>query len=129
MKKNKRIILGSAIGFIALICFQVFSTGHGHVVVVEKNEVLTTANETLTQQNGSLKKSVTSLKAANEALVEDKANLESMVSEVIGSLDSTKAVVKDIKKELSDEKATNIKQSTGEQFDFQPIKLPASDGN
>jgi hypothetical protein len=52
-----------------------------------------------------------------------------MVSEVIGSLDSTKAVVKDIKKELSDEKAINIKQSTGEQFDFQPIKLPASDGN
>lgn len=129
MKKNKRIILGSAIGFIALICFQVFSTGHGHVVVVEKNEVLTTANETLTQQNSGLKKSVTSLKAKNEELVEDKANLESMVSEVIGSLDSTKAVVKDIKKELTDEKATNIKQSTGEQFDFQPIKLPASDGN
>lgn len=122
MKKNKRIILGSAIGFIALICFQVFSTGHGHVVVVEKNEVLT-------KQNSGLKKSVSSLKAKNEALVEDKANLESMVSEVIGSLDSTKAVVKDIKKELSDEKATNIKQSTGEQFDFQPIKLPTSDGN
>ena len=129
MKKNKRIILGSAIGFIALICFQVFSTGHGHVVVVEKNEVLTTANQTLTKQNGSLKKSVNSLKAKNEALVEDKANLEPMVSEVIGSLDSTNAVVKDIKKELSDEKAINIKQSTGEQFDFQPIKLPASDGN
>ncbi len=129
MKKNKRIILGSAIGFIALICFQVFSTGHGHVVVVEKNEVLTTANQTLTKQNGSLKKSVNSLKAKNEALVEDKANLELMVSEVIGSLDSTNAVVKDIKKELSDEKAINIKQSTGEQFDFQPIKLPASDGN
>jgi hypothetical protein len=122
MKKNKRIILGSAIGFIALICFQVFSTGHGHVVVVEKNEVLT-------KQNSGLKKSVSSLKAKNEALVEDKANLESMVSEVIGSLDSTKAVVKDIKKELSDEKAINVKQSTGEQFDFQPIKLPASDGN
>jgi hypothetical protein len=129
MKKNKRIILGSAIGFIALICFQVFSTGHGHVVVVEKNEVLTTANQTLTKQNGSLKKSVNSLKAKNEALVEDKANLELMVSGVIGSLDSTNAVVKDIKKELSDEKAINIKQSTGEQFDFQPIKLPASDGN
>ena len=122
MKKNKRIILGSAIGFIALICFQVFSTGHGHVVVVEKNEVLT-------KQNSGLKKSVSSLKAKNEELVEDKANLESMVSEVIGSLDSTKAVVKDIKKELSDEKAINVKQSTGEQFDFQPIKLPTSDGN
>jgi uncharacterized protein YydD (DUF2326 family) len=122
MKKNKRIILGSAIGFIALIFFQVFSTGHGHVVVVEKNEVLT-------KQNSGLKKSVSLLKAKNEELVEDKANLESMVSEVIGSLDSTKAVVKDIKKELSDEKATNVKQSTGEQFDFQPIKLPTSDGN
>jgi uncharacterized protein YydD (DUF2326 family) len=129
MKKNKRIILGSAIGFIALIFFQVFSTGHGHVVVVEENEVLTTANATLTKQNSGLKKSVSLLKAKNEALVEDKANLESMVSEVIGSLDSTKAVVKDIKKELSDEKAINVKQSTGEQFDFQPIKLPTSDGN
>jgi hypothetical protein len=129
MKKKKRIILGSAIGFIALICIQVFSTGHGHVVVVEKNEVLTTANESLTQQNSGLKKSVSSLKAKNEELVEDKASLEQMVSEVIGDLDSTKAVVKDIKKELTDEKATNIKQSTGEQFDFQPIKLPASDGN
>lgn len=129
MKKKKRIILGSAIGFIALICIQVFSTGHGHVVVVGKNEELTVANKTLTKQNSGLKKSVSSLKATNEALVEDKASLEQMVSEVIGDLDSTKSVVKDIKKELSDEKATNIKQSTGEQFDFQPIKLPASDGN
>lgn len=129
MKKKKRIILGTAIGFIALICFQVFSTGHGHVVVVKKNEVLTTANQKLTKQNSGLKKSVSLLKANNKALVEDKANLELMVSEVIGSLDSTKAVVKDIKKELSDEKAINVKQSTGEQFDFQPIKLPTSDGN
>ena len=129
MKKKKRIILGSAIGFIVLVCLQVFTTGNKHVVVVKDNEVLTVNNQALTKQNGSLKKSVSSLKQQNNALVEDKANLESMVSEVIGSLDSTNAVVKDIKKELSDEKAINIKQSTGEQFDFQPIKLPASDGN
>jgi uncharacterized protein YydD (DUF2326 family) len=129
MKRNKRIILGSAIGFIALICLQVFSTGHGHVVVVEENQELTTANKTLTKQNAGLKKSVSTLKAKNEKLVESKASLESMVSEVIGSLDSTKAVVKNIKKELSDEKAINIQQSTGEQFDFEPIKLPTSDGN
>jgi uncharacterized protein YydD (DUF2326 family) len=129
MKRTKRIILGSAIGFIALICLQVFSTGHGHVVVVEENQELTTANKTLTKQNAGLKKSVSTLKAKNEKLVESKASLESMVSEVIGSLDSTKAVVKNIKKELSDEKAINMQQSTGEQFDFEPIKLPASDSN
>ena len=129
MKKKKRIILGSAIGFIALICLQVFSTGHGHVVVVEENQELTTANESLTKQNTGLKKSVSALEAKNEELVEDKADLEQMVSEVIGDLDSTNAVVKNIKKELSDEKAINVKQSTGEQFDFQPIKLPTSDGN
>jgi tRNA A58 N-methylase Trm61 len=129
MKKKKRIILGSAIGFIALICLQVFSTGHGHVVVVEENQELTTANESLTKQNTGLKKSVSALEAKNEELVEDKADLEQMVSEVIGDLDSTNAVVKNIKKELSDEKAINVKQSTGEQFDFQPIKLPTSDSN
>ena len=129
MKNKKRIILGSAIGFIVLICLQVFSTGHGHVVVVEENQELTTANKTLTKQNAGLKKSVSVLEAKNEELVEDKANLEQMVSDVASSLDSTKAVVKDIKKELSDEKAINIQQSTGEQFDFEPIKLPTSDGN
>lgn len=129
MKKKKRIIFGSAIGFIALICLQVFSTGHGHVVVVQKNEDLTVANKSLTKQNNGLKRSVSSLKAKNEELVEDKASLEQMVSEVIGDLDSTKSVVKDIKKELAHEKDVNVKQSTGEQFDFQPIKLPAADGN
>ena len=129
MKKKKRILLGSAIGFIVLICIQVFSTGHGHVVVVEENQELTTANESLTKQNTGLKKSVSALEAKNEELVEDKADLEQMVSKVIGDLDSTKAVVKDIKKELADEKDINVKQSTGEQFDFQPIKLPTSDGN
>jgi hypothetical protein len=129
MKKKKRIIFGSAIGFIALICLQVFSTGRGHVVVVQKNEVLTVANKSLTQQNSGLKKSVSSLKAMNQELVEDKANLEQMVSEVIGDLDSTKSVVKDIKKELAHEKEVIVRQSTGDQFDFQPIKLPAEDGN
>jgi cell division protein FtsB len=129
MKRNKRIILGSAIGFIVLICVQVFSTGHGHVVVVEENQELTTANKTLTKQNSGLKKSISTLEAKNEELVEDKAILEQTISDVASSLDSTKAVVKDIKKELSDEKAINIQQSTGEQFDFEPIKLPASDDN
>jgi peptidoglycan hydrolase CwlO-like protein len=129
MKKKKRIILGSAIGFIVLICVQVFSTGHGHVVVVEENQELTTANKSLTKQNAGLKKSVSALEAKNEELVEDKADLEKMVSEVIGDLDSTKAVVKDIKKELANEKDINVKQSSGEQFDFQPINLPTSDGN
>jgi cell division protein FtsB len=129
MKRTKRIILGSAIGFIVLICLQVFSTGHGHVVVVEENQELTTANKTLTKQNAGLKKSVFSLKAENNKLAEDKSNLEQTISDVASSLDSTKAVVKDVKKELSDEKAINIQQSSGEQFDFEPIKIPASDDN
>ena len=69
------------------------------------------------------------LNAENQDLVEDKANLENMVAEVIGDLDSTKSIVKDIKKELAHEKDIVHKQSTGDQFDFQPIKLPAEDGN
>jgi cell division protein FtsB len=129
MKKNKRIILGSAIAFVVLIVLQVFSTGHGHVVVVEKNEVLTNENSSLTKQNSGLKKNVNSLKTANKKLVEDKKGLEQMVTEVMSNLDSTKTLVQDIKKELANEKDINLKQSTGEQFDFQPIKLPASDGN
>jgi hypothetical protein len=129
MKKKKRLILGLGIGFILIVCIQIFSSGHKHVVVVTDNVNLTSANKSLTKQNNGLKKSVSSLKAKNEALVEDKANLESMVSEVIGSLDSTKSVVKDIKKELAHEKDINVKQSSGEVFDFQPIKLPAKDSN
>jgi hypothetical protein len=129
MKKKKRLILGLGIGFILIVCFQIFSSGHNHVVVVTDNVNLTSANKSLTKQNNGLKKSVSSLKAKNEALVEDKANLESMVSEVIGSLDSTKSIVKDIKKELANEKNINVKQSNGEVFDFQPIKLPAKDSN
>lgn len=122
-------MLGSAIGFIILICLQVFSTGRGHVVVVEKNEVLTESNETLTTANKTLTKSVTGLKAKNEALVEEKAELEEMVTEISGSLDSTKEAAEELTKELKNEKAINLQQSTGEQFDFQPIKLPATDDN
>jgi hypothetical protein len=118
--KRKLIIVGSL--FIALVCIQVFSSGHGHVVVVEDNIQLTGENKKLT-------KSVSTLKAANKKLVEDKENLEEMVSEVIGDLDSTKSVVKDIKRELENEKDIVRRQSSGDQFDFQPIKLPAEDGN
>jgi hypothetical protein len=118
--KRKLIIVGSL--FITLVVIQVFSSGHGHVVVVEDNIQLTGENKKLT-------KSVSTLKAANKQLTEDKANLENMVSEVIGDLDSTKSVVKDIKKELANEKDIVRSQSTGQQFEFQPITLPASDGN
>jgi hypothetical protein len=104
------------------VVIQVFSSGHGHVVVVEDNIQLTGENKKLT-------KSVSTLKAANKQLTEDKANLENMVSEVIGDLDSTKSVVKDIKKELANEKDIVRSQSTGKQFEFQPITLPTSDGN
>lgn len=125
--KKKLLIVG--ILFIALVVIQIFSSGTEHVVVVKDNIQLTGENKQLTTANKKLTSSVKQLKAENQELVEDKANLESMVAEVIGDLDSTKSVVKDIKKELAHEKDINVKQSTGDQFDFQPIKLPAEDGN
>jgi peptidoglycan hydrolase CwlO-like protein len=129
MKKPRRIILGSIAGFIILVCFQVFSSGHSHVVVVDDNNRLTTENKQLTSENKKLTSTVSDLKEENKGLNEDKANLQSMVSQVIGDLDSTRSVVKDIKKELENEKDIVRKQSNGKQFDFQPITLPTSDGN
>ena len=125
--KKKLLIVG--ISFIALICLQIFSSGNEHVVVVKDNIQLTGENKQLTSANKKLTHSVNQLTAANQELTEDKANLENMVSAVIGDLDSTKSVVKDIKKELAHEKDIIVKQSTGDEFDFQPIKLPAEDGN
>ena len=125
--KKKLLIVG--ISFIALICLQIFSSGHEHVVVVDDNIQLTGENKQLTSANKKLTHSVNELKAENQELTEDKANLETMVSAVIGDLDSTKSVVKNIKKELAHEKDVIIKQSTGDEFDFQPIKLPAEDDN
>ena len=125
--KKKLLIVG--ILFIALICLQIFSSGHGHVVVVEDNIQLTEENKQLTNANKSLTNSVNQLKEEKQELIEDKANLEIMVEKVIGDLDSTKSVVKDIKKELANEKDINLKQSTGDKFDFQPIKLPVEDDN
>lgn len=126
MKTRLFLIAG---GFILLVILQIFSSGHEHVVVVDDNVELTGKNKKLTIANTKLTTSVGRLKAANEVLVEEKQNLEEMVSEVIGDLDSTKSVVKDIKKELANEKIINVKQSTGKQFDFEPIKLPTEDGN
>lgn len=125
--KKKLFIVG--ILFITLVIIQVFSSGTGHVIVVKDNVKLTGENKQLTTANKQLTKSVSKLTAENQELVEDKTNLENMVAEVIGDLDSTKSVVKSIKKELAHEKDVIVKQSTGEQFEFQPIKLPASDGN
>ncbi len=125
--KKKLLIVG--ILFIALVVIQIFSSGTEHVVVVKDNIQLTGENKQLTTANKKLTSSVKQLKAENQELVADKANLENMVAEVIGDLDSTKSVVKDIKKELAHEKDINVKQSTGDQFDFQPIKLPLEDGN
>ena len=125
--KKKLLIVGAL--FITIVVIQIFSSGTEHVVVVEDNIQLTGENKQLTTANKKLTNSVNQLKAENQELVTDKANLENMVAEVIGDLDSTKSIVKDIKKELAHEKDVNVKQSTGEQFDFQPIKLPASDGN
>lgn len=125
--KKKLLIVGAL--FITIVVIQIFSSGTEHVVVVEDNIQLTGENKQLTTANKKLTNSVNQLKAENQELVEDKANLENMVAEVIGDLDSTKSIVKDIKKELAHEKDINVKQSTGDQFDFQPIKLPTEDGN
>jgi uncharacterized protein YlxW (UPF0749 family) len=125
--KKKLLIVGAL--FITIVVIQIFSSGTEHVVVVEDNIQLTGENKQLTTANKKLTNSVNQLKAENQELVTDKANLENMVAEVIGDLDSTKSIVKDIKKELAHEKDINVKQSTGDQFDFQPIKLPAEDGN
>jgi uncharacterized protein YlxW (UPF0749 family) len=125
--KKKLLIVGAL--FITIVVIQIFSSGTEHVVVVEDNIQLTGENKQLTTANKKLTNSVNQLKAENQELVTDKANLENMVAEVIGDLDSTKSIVKDIKKELAHEKDVNVKQSTGDQFDFQPIKLPLEDGN
>lgn len=125
--KKKLLIVG--ILFITLVVMQVFSSGHGHVVVVKDNIQLTGENNKLTTANKQLTTSVKKLTAENAELTEDKENLQQMVSEVIGDLDSTKSVVKDIKKELQNEKDIVRKQSSGKQFEFQPITLPTSDGN
>ena len=125
--KKKLLIVG--ISFIALICIQIFSSGHGHVVVVKDNIQLNVEKKQLTNANKKLTRSVGQLKAANEVLVEQKENLEELVYEVITDLDSTKSVVKDIKKELANEKDIIRRQSTGKQFDFEPIKLPTEDGD
>ena len=111
---RKKAVLGSAIGFISIIFLQVFSTGHGHVVVVKKNEVLT--------------KSVSTLRSKNAKLVEEKEALVEQVAEVTQSLDSTKEVISEVKKELEDEKTTNS-ISNGREFEFDPIKLPDSEDN
>jgi sensor c-di-GMP phosphodiesterase-like protein len=125
--KKKLLIVG--VLFITIVVIQIFSSGTEHVVVVKDNIHLTGENKKLTTANNKLTTSVNQLKAENQELTEDKANLENMVSEVIGDLDSTRSVVKDIKKELENEKDIVRKQSSGKQFDFQPITLPTSDGN
>lgn len=125
--KKKLLIIG--VLFITLVVIQIFSSGTEHVVVVQDNIQLTGENKQLTTANKKLTTSVNQLKAENQELTEDKANLENMVSEVIGDLDSTRSVVKDIKKELANEKDIVRSQSTGRQFEFQPITLPTSDGN
>ena len=125
--KKKLLIVGLL--FITIVVIQIFSSGTEHVVVVKDNIQLTGENKQLTTANKKLTTSVKQLKAENQELTEDKANLENMVSAVIGDLDSTKSVVKDIKNELKNEKDIVRKQSSGKQFEFQPITLPTSDGN
>jgi uncharacterized protein YaaN involved in tellurite resistance len=129
MKKKRRVILITAIGFISIVFLQVFSSGHKHVVVVEENVSLTNENKALTSENKGLKQSVSELKAENQELTTDSENMKSLVGQVVGQLDSTNKIVKKIKTELSDEKDKTSRISNGEQFDFVPIKLPVEDDN
>jgi len=128
MKRKKLVLLGSVLAFLVLLFFQVFSTGHGHVVVVKKNDVLTKKNTSLTKQNETLNSSVSNLKSKNAKLVEEKEALVEQVAEVTQSLDSTKDVAKELTKELKDEKTTNS-ISNGREFQFEPIKIPGSEGD
>lgn len=129
MKNKKKAIIIIIVSFIVVTCLEIFSTGHTHVVVVKDNENLTTKNRALTSENKGLKTSVASLEVKNEELVVEKAEMQEMVSQVIGDLDSTKGIVQKIKRELTNEKVANIRMSSGDEFDFQPIKLPTEDGN
>ena len=119
----------TAIGFIAIVCLQVFSSGHKHVVVVEENVSLTNENKALTKENKGLKQSVSELKAENAELETNSENMKDLVGQVVGQLDSTNRVVKKIKTELLDEKDKTSRLSNGEQFDFQSIELPSEDDN
>ena len=129
MKKKRRVIFVTAIGFISIVFLQVFSSGHKHVVVVEENVSLTNENKALTSENKGLKQSVSELKAENQELTTDSENMKSLVGQVVGQLDSTNKIVKKIKTELTDEKDKTSRISNGEQFDFVPIKLPVEDDN
>ena len=129
MKKKRRVIFVTAIGFISIVFLQVFSSGHKHVVVVEENVSLTNENKALTSENKGLKQSVSELKAENQELATDSENMKSLVGQVVGQLDSTNKIVKKIKTELTDEKDKTSRISNGEQFDFVPIKLPVEDDN
>jgi hypothetical protein len=129
MKKKRRVIIITAIGFISIVFLQVFSSGHKHVVVVEENVSLTNENKALTSENKGLKQSVSELKDENQELTTDSQNMKSLVGQVVGQLDSTNKIVKKIKTELTDEKDKTSRISNGEQFDFVPIKLPIEDDN
>ena len=83
MKKKRRVIMFTAIGFIAIVCLQVFSSGHKHVVVVEENVSLTNENKALTSENKGLKQSVSELKAENQELATDSENMKSLVGQEI----------------------------------------------
>jgi len=124
MKKKRRVIFITAIGFISIVCLQVFTSGHKHVVVVEENISLTNENKGLKSENRGLKKSVSELKAENQELATNSENMKGLVGQIVGQLDSTNSVVKKIKTELTDEKDKTSRLSNGEQFDFVPIKLP-----
>jgi uncharacterized protein YlxW (UPF0749 family) len=111
MKKNKRIILGSAIGFIVLICFQVFSTGHGHVVVVKENIALTDKVNGLTKENTGLKKQVSTLKTK----VSDLTSLNESLSTEQEEVSKNESIVENIKPKAKDKK--NEKASTSDNND------------
>ena len=75
MKKTRRTVLVVVLSFITLVCLQVFSSGHSHVVVVEDNNMLTTQNKSLKSENKKLTHKVSELKIENN-------NLENKVQEL-----------------------------------------------
>ena len=127
MKRKKYVILGLALSVIGIVILQVFSAGHGHVVVVDANIKLEDKNTKLTEQNTKLNNKVSTLKRENTKLQESNNELQTQVTEVTDELQVTSESLQQVNKELKHEKRITSNISSGEQYEFSPIALPVTD--
>lgn len=127
MKRKKLIVLGLAASVIGIVILQVFTAGHGHVVVVDANIKLEDKNTKLTKQNTKLTNKVTTLKQENQQLEESNTELQTQVTEVTTELQVTTQSLQEVSKELKHEKAITRNIDSGDDYQFSPISLPAAD--